>query len=65
VFIIVKSSRLGSTFPYSGPTCSRAGVEPGKVYTFVSEAQRDAARLAAHNPVGFKVIEIAIRGATQ
>ncbi len=53
-WIIHKSTRLPD-HPYEGPTCDRAGVPKGKVYTDKGEAERDAALLAGHNAVGFEV----------
>jgi hypothetical protein len=53
---IVKSSRSDDSPPYAGLTCDRAGIEPGKIYYYLSTAENFAARLAAKNPVGFKVV---------
>lgn len=56
-FIIVKSSRKGG-FPYQGPSCIQAEVEPGKIYTDVDEAIADAKKLDKVNPVGFFVRQL-------
>lgn len=56
-FHIVKSSRKGSLYPYSGPTCDKADVAPGAVYSDFKEAQADADKLSAHNDVGFVVVD--------
>lgn len=53
---IVKASRGDDSPPYAGPTCRRAGIEPGKIYYYLSTAENFAARLADKNPVGFKVV---------
>lgn len=53
-YFIVKASRT-SQWPYTGPTCRRAGVEEGKIYNTIEEAQKDAKQLTKYNPVGFKV----------
>jgi hypothetical protein len=63
-YYIHKISRL-PTSPYSGPTCERAGVKPGKIYTDYNEALIDAKKLSAVNPVGFSVtntVENPIKG---
>ena len=56
-FSIHKSTRFPA-WPYCGPACEATGVEPGKIYNSREEAEQDAARLTAHNPVGFSVFEI-------
>ena len=56
-YIINKASRHNPSVGYSGPTCQRAGVYPGKVYQNKAEAEGDAALLQEMNPVGFIVIE--------
>lgn len=56
VYFITKASRLGD-HPYYGPTCEAAGVEPAKWYESREEAEKDAAKLSACNPVGFVVKE--------
>jgi len=53
---IVKASRNDNAPPYAGLTCDRAGIEPGKVYYHLSTAENFARRLAAKNPVGFRVV---------
>lgn len=63
-FIIVKGSRyLDETAAtvldaYAGPTCRRAGVPPGKVYTSFEAAQADAAKLTKKNAAGFDVLTL-------
>jgi len=57
MFHIIKSSRAYEESAYSGPTCERAGVTPGKSYSSREEAQNDAEKLRACNPVGFTVVE--------
>lgn len=54
-YYITKASRLGDT-PYFGPTCDASGVEPAKWYDTREEAQKDADKMSAHNPVGFVVM---------
>jgi|694.fasta_scaffold13431_22 hypothetical protein len=60
-FIILKSSRyvdetdLSVTDAYTGPTCRRAKVEPGQVYTSFETAQADADKLSKFNSAGFEV----------
>lgn len=53
-YVIAKDSRNGLK-PYSGPSCAKAGVTPGKVYDSVEAAQVDVDKLVAVNPVGFSV----------
>lgn len=53
---ITKASRLGGT-PYAGPTYEAAGTPPAHIYTNKEEAERDAKKMAKHNPVGFTVQE--------
>ena len=64
MFIIMKSSRAfdNPTAPwaYRGPTCSDAGVEPGKVYEDRESAQIDADKLSEYNPVGFTVVSVRV-----
>ena len=55
-YIIHKSTRYPG-WPYQGPACEAVGIEPGKVYSSRQEAERDAERLTAHNPVGFLVVK--------
>jgi hypothetical protein len=55
IWFISKRSR--NSGPYTGPSCKKAGVEPGKIYTNLEEAQRDAVKLNYVNPVGFWVYE--------
>jgi hypothetical protein len=61
-FIIMKSSRVVDTptpeSAYRGPTCIRAGVEPGKVYDSFEAADADAKKLTHYNPVGFVVLTL-------
>jgi hypothetical protein len=54
-YVIIKSSRLPSHDGYSGPSCERAGVEPGRVYDTLEEANVDVEKLRAVNSVGFVV----------
>lgn len=42
--------------PYDGPACAEAGVPRGAWYLSEQEAQADADRLSAVNPVGFEVV---------
>jgi hypothetical protein len=51
---IHKKSRMPG-FPYRGPTCDHAGVDPGKIYSDKIEAEMDARKLSRHNGVGFEV----------
>jgi hypothetical protein len=55
MYYIRKASRGTATQPYTGPTCNSAGIEPGLWYATREEAEADAAKLAEHNAVGFKV----------
>jgi hypothetical protein len=55
MYFIRKASRGTATHPYTGITCEQAGIEPGKWYATREEAEADAAKLAEHNAVGFKV----------
>jgi hypothetical protein len=55
-YFIRKTTRT-ENFPYSGPSCEKAGVPEGKWYTDKSEAERDAKKLSKVNIVGFEVIE--------
>ena len=55
---IVKASRTDDAPPYAGATCGRAGIEPGKVYYYLSTAENFARRLTAKNPVGFRVVQM-------
>jgi hypothetical protein len=61
-YIIKKSSRLSDNITendgYCGPTCDKAGVEPGKIYYDKAEAESDAIKLTNKNPVGFVVCEL-------
>lgn len=63
-FIITKDTRLPAgtvvqaTSAYSGPTCERAGVEPGRIYSSRAEAKPDAQLLSEFNGVGFYVLEV-------
>ena len=59
-FIIIKSSRIGSTWPYSGQTCADANVPDGKVYESYIEAVFDAKKLTEWNPVGFVVRQVSL-----
>jgi hypothetical protein len=63
-YMIVKASRFAGTggTPYSGPTCTQAGVAPGKTHWSKKEAQDDADKLNAINPVGFQVVEHHLQG---
>lgn len=60
-FIILKSTRyvdettLSAADAYRGPTCARAKVEPGLVYSSFENAQADADRLSKFNSAGFEV----------
>jgi hypothetical protein len=54
MYYIRKASR-DSSQPYTGPTCEQAGIEPGQWYETREKAEADAAKLAEHNGVGFKV----------
>lgn len=56
-YIIRKTTRGGMT-PYAGPTCARADVTPGVVYSDVQQANEDATKLSKVNPVGFEVVEM-------
>lgn len=64
MFIIMKSSRAfdnpTALWAYRGPTCSAAGVEPGKVYEDRESAQIDADKLSEYNPVGFTVVSVRV-----
>lgn len=55
-YIIHKKSRL-AWHPYTGPTCDKANVPRGKIYTSKIEAIKDAEKMNAFNPVGFTVSE--------
>ncbi len=55
-WIINKSSRAISNWPYSGPSCTDAGTEPGKIYENWYQAVQDALKLTEVNPVGFVVV---------
>jgi hypothetical protein len=61
-YIIMKDTRAierpTASWAYSGPACTRAEVEPGKVYDSEDEAKRDADALTECNPVGFVVLAI-------
>lgn len=61
-YIIMKKSRYTpnptAEWGYRGPTCKAAGVEPGKVYETIEEAQQDADTLGKFNPVGFQPVEM-------
>ena len=54
-FYIRKKDR-DSRLPYSGPSCERAGVDPGKWYDDEDHAKRDAEALSSVNAVGFEVV---------
>lgn len=54
--MIVKASRLGSEDPYTGPSCERAGVCPGRVYSYKWLASMDAHKMSNVNLVGFRVV---------
>lgn len=54
---IVKASRCYEYQGYSGPSCAEAGVRPGRAYTRLTDAIRDAGRLTAVNPIGFLVVK--------
>lgn len=56
-FIITKASRFSGT-PYAGISCAQAKVRPANVYLDKAEAEADAKKLTAVNPVGFIVQEI-------
>lgn len=55
-WIINKSTRAVSPWPYSGPTCISAGVPQGKIYENWKEAVADAMKLSECNMVGFVVV---------
>ena len=60
MYVIMKKSRLYlGGVGYAGPTCQKANVQPGRVYTDeeFSTACIDAAKLSDQNPVGFEVVE--------
>lgn len=65
-FIIVKSTRYvdeaqtSAADAYAGPTCAKAGVEPGKVYDSFEAAQADAQKLSKRNPAGFDVLPLPV-----
>lgn len=54
-FVIAKSCREPRRESYSGFSCGLAGVEPGLVYATRKEAEIDAQKLTAVNPIGFIV----------
>lgn len=57
MYVVVKSSRdYAGGEGYAGPACEKAGVEPGKIYHFILDADAAAKKLTAVNPVGFKVV---------
>lgn len=59
-YFLVKNTR-DETEPYDGPTCTAADVVPGLYYTDRAVAERDAAKLTDHNPVGFHVeVELSV-----
>jgi len=58
VWVINKGSRYPSHNGYSGPTCRKAGVIPGRQYLSEATAQQDADKLSLHNPVGFVPVGI-------
>ena len=60
MYVITKSlrvrvSELTKDSGYRGFSCALAGVEEGKVYDDLVEAQRDCVKLMKVNPVGFVV----------
>ena len=58
MFVIVKKSRYDlKPYPYSGPTCDLAKVQP-QVYGNKFIAEADAVILSEYNPIGFEVVEI-------
>ena len=61
-YIIHKYSRRDTDAPlwtgYEGPACTDGGVEPGRIYDTLVEAQRDCEKLGHHNPVGFTPIRV-------
>ena len=62
-FILMKSTRSTRTgtrlSAYRVPsTCRKAGVTPGKVYNSRKQAEADARKLGAVNPVGFDVVPL-------
>ena len=65
-FIIVKSTRyvdeaqLTAANAYRGPTCRKAGVEPGVVYSTFEAATADAQKLTQANSVGFDVYSLPV-----
>lgn len=57
-YVIVKSSRLYRGGPgYAGYTCELARLSGGLIYNAEDIANRHAAQLTKHNPVGFHVEE--------
>ncbi len=44
--------------PYTGISCTQAGIPEGKTYTDYNEALSDADKLSSVNPVGFEVVSI-------
>lgn len=54
MYFIRKSTR-NATEPYRGITCQKAGIPIGKWYANKDEAEQDAKKLSAINPVGFVV----------
>jgi hypothetical protein len=56
-WVIMKSSRANAEAPspYRGPSCSKAGVPEGLVYTSCAQAAEDAHKLTNCNPVGFVI----------
>jgi len=60
---IIKGSRprqdpVDKKWCYTGKTCARAGVEPGKVYETKDAANEDVKKLTKLNPVGFFTIDL-------
>lgn len=58
-FIIRKSTRC-EVWPYSGPSCDRAGIVAGKIYESEELAQTDARKLAKVNGVGWHVVPVVL-----
>lgn len=56
-YIIRKTSR-DTTTPYSGISCTLAGVPEGSIYTDIDRAMADVAKLNLVNPIGFEIYAI-------
>lgn len=59
-WLIMKKSRVCTPpRPYVGGTCHDVGIERGRIYDSLTEAEADAEKLTKCNPVGFVVCPVA------